>query len=324
MEIMIPKTDVPAPHFLNTGSLLNSFPVIIDYLCDKRISDSHWHDFVQLWYTVSGEYYHTINGITCKQTPGSLAIVPPFAIHQIDSSQSDLSSLRVIKCEFAFDVFQKNQLDFKPLNYISIAFSKMQLTPFLKISGTDKEKVDILFYDMVTLFYKDFNRNSSKIFSLTDKALEYFAKNQPKLSPKEINIKSASAVCINNAVSFMTINSSRKITVDEASGYAVMSRRSFLEYFKQVTGTTCHEYLTSVRIKKALNKMRCSNLTMSEISDICGFSNSAHFSKTISSTFNLSPTDLKKVLNDWDSKYFDRHWESRKKNYLKTGNIFIE
>ncbi len=303
---------------------MNEFPVVIDFLYDNRISDSHWHDFVQLWYTVSGQYYHTINGVTCKQTEGSLAIVPPFAIHQIDSSKSDLSDLRVIKCEFAFDVFQKNQLNFKPLNYISAAFDKIQLNPFMIISGSDKEKVDVLFYDMISLFFDDFSNNGGKLFTLVDKVLEYFTKKQPKLSNKEINLKNTSAVCINNAVSFITQNSSKKITIDKASSYAVMSRRSFIEYFKQVTGTTCHEYLTSVRIQKALSKLRYSDLTMTEISDICGFLNSAHFSKIISSTFRFSPTDLKKLLNDWDRKYYDRHWESRVDHYFKTGKIYIE
>lgn len=323
MDIMLPKTNVPAPHFLGNQSLLNRFPIVIDFLCDNRISDSHWHDFVQLWYTVSGQYNHTINGVTCKQSAGSLAIVPPFAIHQIDSSKSDLSNLRVIKCDFAFDVFQKNQLNFKPLNYISAAFDKIQLNPFMVISGHDKEKIDVLFYDMISLFFEDFNSNAGKIFTLVDKALEYFAKNQPELSKKEINIKNTSAICINNAVSFITKNSSKKITIEEASSYAVMSRRSFLEYFKQVTGTTCHEYLTSVRIQKALTKLRYSDLTMSEISNTCGFSNSAHFSKIISSTFRFSPTDLKKHLNDWDRTYHDRHWENRVDHYFKTGKIYI-
>ncbi|MBQ9985240.1 MAG: AraC family ligand binding domain-containing protein [Oscillospiraceae bacterium] len=52
-------------------------PVCIQTLQSNKVSNTHWHDYLQIWYTASGEYDHVIDGVTIPQKPGSVMLISP-------------------------------------------------------------------------------------------------------------------------------------------------------------------------------------------------------------------------------------------------------
>ena len=67
---------------LHTGTVLapkgivsQKLPFMVRTISDRRLADSHWHDYTQIWYTVSGSYTQTINGVKLQQTAGSAALI---------------------------------------------------------------------------------------------------------------------------------------------------------------------------------------------------------------------------------------------------------
>ena len=77
-------------------------PLIVQKLSDKRISSTHWHDYLQIWYTVSGSYLHTVEGVAYEQKPGSAMLIFPYTKHSIDSSCSDLDDTPLVDICFPY------------------------------------------------------------------------------------------------------------------------------------------------------------------------------------------------------------------------------
>ena len=60
-------------YFSANRALLRIVPVSVHTVENQHRGTTHSHDFLQFWYTISGSWYHTANGITTKQGPGSAA-----------------------------------------------------------------------------------------------------------------------------------------------------------------------------------------------------------------------------------------------------------
>ena len=62
--IIYPVICKNSPSLCSSNPLFSVAPITVKTLSDKRISSYHWHDYLQIWYTISGNYLHTVNGVT--------------------------------------------------------------------------------------------------------------------------------------------------------------------------------------------------------------------------------------------------------------------
>ena len=77
-------------------------------ISSRQISSTHWHDYLQIWYTVSGSYLHTVRGIPYEQKPGSAMLIFPYTKHSIDSSGSNMDGTTVISFSVKKNYLEKN------------------------------------------------------------------------------------------------------------------------------------------------------------------------------------------------------------------------
>lgn len=77
---------------------------------------------------------------------------------------------------------------------------------------------------------------------------------------------------------FMAENLEREISLHEVARYAAMSPFHLLRLFKQVTGLTPLQYLTSLRINKAKELLLNSRKGVTEVGLQVGYSNPSYFS----------------------------------------------
>lgn len=309
----MPQTAIPGtiPTLLQSstrlsGNMLNKLPFYIYpvHACVKN--EVHWHDYIQIWYTVSGSYYHTINGVTKLQTSGSIALIYPYTLHALDTSESDLTDARIISISLWGDVHKNNRLPIIPLTYSSAVFGESKLSHFIDFNSPEKELADKFCEGALEEFSKQNAMMHDKIFSCIRSLLELCAAtSEQKMKNRDIKLAYERALHINDAVRYMTDNSMSKISLSRVSNVAAMSERSFTNKFKQVVGQTFHSYLVKLRVAKAVDLLRFSNKSISEISDECGFSNCGHFTNICTSTFDMSPIALRKYFRDWDMQYED-------------------
>lgn len=71
------------------------------------------------------------------------------------------------------------------------------------------------------------------------------------------------------------------------------SRSSFYRKFVGLTGSAPHQYVKKFRLRKAAELIREGNLSLTEISDLIGFSAPSNFSSSFKKEFGVSPKEFK-------------------------------
>ena len=83
------------------------------YRLDKRAKNElHWHTYSQIWYTLRGSYYHTVNGERHLFKEGDAAIILPYSVHAIDSSEENMDDTQEYKKSIEAMLEEANTMDF--------------------------------------------------------------------------------------------------------------------------------------------------------------------------------------------------------------------
>lgn len=85
-------------------------------------------------------------------------------------------------------------------------------------------------------------------------------------------------------------------SLNKAAEALCISACHFSTIFKKATGGTFISYLTNLRIQKARELLRNTNLPVYEIAERCGYDAPAYFSTLFKKTVGVSPNDYRKQL----------------------------
>ena len=83
-------------------------------------------------------------------------------------------------------------------------------------------------------------------------------------------------------------------SLDELIGEIGVSRRHFFRAFKQSTGKTPHSYVSEHRLKRAVDLLRATDLSATDIALGCGFSSSSHFTVAFKQAFGTGPSEFRR------------------------------
>ncbi|OMF35985.1 hypothetical protein BK133_09885 [Paenibacillus sp. FSL H8-0548] len=112
---------------------------------------------------------------------------------------------------------------------------------------------------------------------------------------------------IQQAAAFMEAEFHRLQSLDDVAGAAGLSKYYFTRMFTQTTGITPMDYVTKLRIERAVQLLRTSPLSVEEIAYAVGFASGSYFSKVFRSRVGFPPADfrLAKELPSIDRLQFD-------------------
>ncbi len=81
----------------------------------------------------------------------------------------------------------------------------------------------------------------------------------------------------------------------EAAALACMSKKAFSRFFHQKTGFRFRDWVTTVRIRHALELMRQRNLSITEVADRVGYRDLGTFERAFKRRTSLTPRAFKKI-----------------------------
>jgi AraC-like DNA-binding protein len=112
---------------------------------------------------------------------------------------------------------------------------------------------------------------------------------------------------IKQAAAYMEAEFHRLQSLDDVAGAAGLSKYYFTRMFTQTTGISPMDYVTKLRIEKAVQLLRSSPLTVEEIAYAVGYASGSYFSKVFRSRVGFPPADfrLAKELPSIDRLQFD-------------------
>ena len=90
-------------------------------------------------------------------------------------------------------------------------------------------------------------------------------------------------------------NYAQTISTEALAEIAALSTSHLIKQFRKFFDMTPQKYVWQLRTEKGAYLLKHSGLTISEISEQCGFKNQYHFSRHIKKLFNVSPSNLRKM-----------------------------
>ncbi len=116
--------------------------------------------------------------------------------------------------------------------------------------------------------------------------------------PSKVVISSMDEALLHRAMEFIEKNmDNNEYDVDEFVFDMGVGRTILYQKIKDITGMSIKEFILEIRLKRAAQLLKESDLTIAEISDRTGFANPKYFSVCFKRRYDLSPSDFKRQEN---------------------------
>lgn len=97
---------------------------------------------------------------------------------------------------------------------------------------------------------------------------------------------------VHKAVKFMRDHCMEQLSIKRLATDLNMSEASFCQYFKKITGIAPKEYLTNLKLSKAKDLLKHTNVT--EVAFDLGYENISHFIALFKSKYSITPKQFQK------------------------------
>ncbi len=219
----------------------------------------------QLLYTLSGRGNVFINGQTFELKPGSLLCLPPNIAHEYHCIEA--------KWETAYITFGGSGLDnfwdFEPSVWIN--GEDFEFEKWFAILESYKRKPDMEKELSVTLY--------AMLLEFKEK-VNYVSKSAKK--KRHIFTLAMHEMSKNNELSLENI--AKKIGVSEAH---------FCRIFKEYTGFRPFEYINRLKVHKAKELLKNSDMSVKEVSEAVGYTSHSYFSKLFKYYVGVTPSEYR-------------------------------
>lgn len=286
---------------LASKNFIRSIPFKIYSISNDSVSgtEEHSHDYIQIWYVLNGSCKHIINDSSIPLTRGDIFILPPFVKHRI--SEVTENGVNIIGCEFLASFINENiPNDGKWLSIFDFTYiepflvSTDKVKPRLHLAGKVQAKVEELMSEMLYEYRKEQKYYEINIKADLLKLLSLIAREYDKnYDVADNSTLEKYREAVQNAIEYININYTKKIYINEVCKIAMMSQTYFSYIFKQITGKTMVEYTNFLRMQKAVDLLRNSNKSITEICFESGFKDLAYFNKVFKKETGLSPRSLR-------------------------------
>lgn len=310
----------PTANFSDADSFMNQYKISIRRARTALLDIPHYHEFISIWYTVSGNYRMTLNDKKLQCPEGTVLFILPYTVHAMDTRNVDMDKTEIISFSIPADALYKKNIPFYPLTYKSAVFNGKKLPLHMQLSGGDKKAADNLALSALSEYRKKQNMHITKLFPILNDFLFLCSKQCTEtVSPSKLTLETKRFEKIYLATRKIKDDFVSPPSIDLAAKASDMSRRSFTSAFREITNTTYHDMAISVKIAESVKLLKYTTKSISEIALECGFADNAHFSRICTKLMAVSPHALRRHMieitrlnEEHSGKLEDLHgWESR-------------
>lgn len=179
--------------------------------------------------------------------------------------------------------------------YVHMTISEGEL--FQQLSGlptfipiTDREKIEPLFA-FLSKYSLSVTPQEKLLYASKLLELIYLLSSQYN---QTILPSTPNSTLMNSIIQYVKEHPEADLSLATLAQYANLSPTYFHSQFKKYTGTTLQKFVEEQRITKAISLLLSTNMTLSEIADMCGFSSQSYFSYTFKRMMNMPPREYAK------------------------------
>ena len=238
---------------------------------------NHFHTHYSIGYIIKGGHYLCKNKSRFDYAIGDLRVINPYEIHSTNGENWRYINITIdtIKLHELVDDIEQNSNPY-PLNFCTkieknknisnLIFSYLQTIDSLDDS-LEKEEIESRFLEILLKNYLKTKIKESKLIH----------------TKKELNI----------AKEYIHTNfSDKNLTIETIAKNISLSPYYFARSFKKSFGLSPHRYIQNIRLENAYNMITQNRLPLSQIAQICGFSDQSHMIRVFKMYYGFTPTLL--------------------------------
>lgn len=235
---------------------------------------------------------HLLDQEAFHYLPGHTMVVPPHLKMMIDFPEaSDQTPTQCV----ALAIDRLQIID--TVHYLNEFYPRTEgekwSFSFTQYHFYNNDEVTALIYKLVRLGF-DNSQNKDILADFTVKELLLRLMQLQSLHATESNVAVlATSNRFAHTLQYIKANIAEKISVDELSAQAYMSKSNFYRAFKQEFGLSPIDYLIKERMRLAKRCLKNPALSITEICFKAGFSNLGYFTRTFRQLEGLTPTEYR-------------------------------
>lgn len=235
------------------------------------------HSYWELTYVDKGELLTTIDGVSYHLKQGDLIFYAPMQFHTQSTFEKISSSYLTINFKMNF-----NHADL----LCNKIFSLKRDSYFIVTRLIEELSNDNLYSDDLSLCYlkqliiQMLRLDNSHFHSKPTTHMQQTYENE----------------LLNDILLYIDDNIYEKISVSTLCDHFCISTSMLHSLFRKNMNNTAKNYINELKLSKSKELIRNSTHTLSEISEMLGFSSIHYFSKKFKSYFNISPTEYSKSI----------------------------
>lgn len=169
------------------------------------------------------------------------------------------------------------------------------------IELTNAERIKEIFISLCEHYNTGIDDDQILLYSLIFELI-YILKNKAKSNTK-FKPKNNNHYIIEKTLEYIKNNLESNLSLETLAKTANFNAVYFHKLFKAAIGKTLREYIEEQRLKKAINLLISTNMTITQIAYECGFSSQSYFNYAFKRKMKVSPREYAKSLQ---LKYEDR------------------
>lgn len=240
----------------------------------SSIKDIHWHDVIELLYSIEGTATAVLNGQSIKLAPNELVIINSNKLHTLYSEDG---------CEYVcmhiqpkvLTSFGLPNLEIKP--HINDLYIKDSINKVISSYNSKEyfymQEIKALIIKMFIYLYRNCIESNEDIESIYDK--------------KHFEL-------VKEIIRYVRIHFVEEISIDEICKSVAFSPSHISHCFKAVTGQTLMKYINYVRCENAKYLLKSGEHSVQDCAELCGFTTLSYFSRIYKQQMGVPPSaDLK-------------------------------
>ena len=265
----------------------NYFSINSNFFCqisNVNTNDLHSHEFIEIFYVLSGSAYHTLNGKREIIETGDLFILRKSDAHFFQKSNDQLFMHR--------DFLTKEENFEQVCRAISPIFYKELLAQpiiHLKINQSQMDDLENLFSYAKLLSFSQPERSDIPLNLTLMKLLNIFFNAKVKAS----SIKSNENALIESILNTLDRPSGLQRNASEILRESHYDHAYLCKLFKAYTGMTITQYINKNRLEYANTLIKTSKMSLNEIAYTVGYNNYSYFYRAFLNYFKISPQAAK-------------------------------
>lgn len=258
----------------------------------------HWHNALELFYMESGSLEYTTPGGTWVFPQGSGGLVNSNVLHTSRPLGKGVANVQLLHL-------------FSP-SLLAEAGSRMEEKYILPITGPGAPEVipldpqDPRQGQILTMIRQAFDLDKREWGyefrvreALTRIWLALFPLAQAKCGRGGAGKRGSDRV--KGMLAYIRENDSGEITVEDLAASVHISKRACFRLFRELLHTTPQEYIRDCRLRRAGQLLRSTDIPVTEIALLCGFSSGSYFGKCFRERYGTAPLAYRKDWHDRDS-----------------------